>query len=412
MLQLRSPLDDLGSQHPELAEKLRLIAASREHRSLAAEYEHLLSEARMIPGFEDFMVPRRASEYFQVAKNNPVVAILASDPNVHHIPLPNITYDIAKTASQQIQISLHRRGVRERCDPRGVKLAGQMDYFKPVLATLWTDVARPILEALGYMLHQTGELPHITWCATGPFSFLPIHAAGYYDRPMAKLSDYVISSYTPTLTALLSAQCNGSSPLSSVLAVGQEATPNKSRLPQTVAELNRIRGHVERSQTDYVQLDKDGATISKVLDALGNHSCVHLACHAYQNLENPVESGFHLHDGTLTLRTIMQQSFPGKQLAFLSACQTAAGDDQIPDEAVHLASGMLMAGYPSVVATLWSISDYYAPLVADEVYGWLVKNTFKPGETAKALHYAVAKLREEVGEEDFIRWVPYVHFGI
>ncbi|KAH7318855.1 CHAT domain-containing protein [Rhizoctonia solani] len=447
MLQLRTPIDHLGSHRPDLVEKLRQIAESlhhassnpvsslepsknvdypsspeqiaRGHRGLATEYERLLSEARMVPGFENFLLPRKATEFFRVAKTNPVVvihahkfrcdalALLPGYPTVHHIPLPNITFDIAKAASLQIQASLHRRGVRERSSTRGIKPVGPRDYFKSVLAILWVDVVKPILETLG-----GSELPHITWCPTGPFSLLPIHAAGYYDRPMEKLSDYAISSYTPSLTALLSVNKNIVSPLSSMLAVGQEATPGRSRLPQTVAELAQIKGHVQPGTT-YMQLDKDSATVSSVLKAMEDHSCVHLACHAYQNLQNPVESGFHLQDGTLTLRTIMQRSFQGKQLAFLSACQTAAGDDQIPDEAVHLASGMLMAGYPSVIATMWSISDTYAPLVADEVYARLLKrDTFQPGDTAKALHFAVAKLREKVGNNDYIRWVPYIHMGI
>ncbi|CAG8697403.1 9223_t:CDS:1, partial [Acaulospora colombiana] len=48
-------------------------------------------------------------------------------------------------------------------------------------------------------------LPRIWWCATGPLAFLPIHAAGIYDPGSvdSQISDYVISSYTPTLSALL-----------------------------------------------------------------------------------------------------------------------------------------------------------------------------------------------------------------
>ncbi|KAJ6550502.1 hypothetical protein B0H10DRAFT_1968888 [Mycena sp. CBHHK59/15] len=39
------------------------------------------------------------------------------------------------------------------------------------------------------------------WCPTGSFSFLPIHAAGIYDEKAMgeSASDYVISSYTPTV---------------------------------------------------------------------------------------------------------------------------------------------------------------------------------------------------------------------
>jgi CHAT domain-containing protein len=142
------------------------------------------------------------------------------------------------------------------------------------------------------------------------------------------------------------------------------------------------------------------------------HDWVHLACHAHQSVDDPTESGFFLHDGTLDLGSINRRSFKGKGLAFLSACQTATGDSKLPDEAIHLASGMLMAGYSSVIATMWSVYDEDAPLVADSVYGQLMKDgKVGSGEAGKALHEAVAGLREKVGEKEFSRWVPYIHLG-
>jgi CHAT domain-containing protein len=119
-----------------------------------------------------------------------------------------------------------------------------------------------------------------------------------------------------------------------------------------------------------------------------------------------------LHDGILDLAAITQRSFRNKGLAFLSACQTATGDEKLPDEAIHLASGMLMAGYSSVIASMWSVMDTDAPFVADRVYAQLMKDgKVGNGEAGKALHYAVAGLREKVGEKEYGRWVPYIHIG-
>ncbi|KAL5641639.1 hypothetical protein ACGC1H_001946 [Rhizoctonia solani] len=144
-----------------------------------------------------------------------------------------------------------------------------------------------------------------------------------------------------------------------------------------------------------------------------HHDWVHLACHANQNVEDPTKSGFYLHDGTLDLAAITRRSFRNKGLAFLSACQTATGDEKLPDEAVHLASGMLMAGYPSVIATMWSVSDEDAPFVANRVYSQLMKTgKIGNGEVGRALHDAVAELRGRIGEKEFIRWVPYIHIGL
>ncbi|KDN33461.1 hypothetical protein RSAG8_13441, partial [Rhizoctonia solani AG-8 WAC10335] len=73
---------------------------------------------------------------------------------------------------------------------------------------------------------------------------------------------------------------------------------------------------------------------------------------------------------------------------------------------------MLMAGYTSVIATMWSVVDSDAPIVADKVYSELMKDgKLGNGEAGKALHNAVAGLRERVGEREFGRWVPYIHIG-
>lgn len=88
----------------------------------------------------------------------------------------------------------------------------------------------------------------------------------------------------------------------------------------------------------------------------------------------------------------------------------------MPEEAVHLAAGMLAAGFSTVFATMWSIGDADAPIVAKEVYTYLLtgndQGVDNRGRRAHALHYAVERLRMNVGEKEFVRWVPFVHFGI
>ncbi|KAB5588998.1 hypothetical protein CTheo_7560 [Ceratobasidium theobromae] len=151
------------------------------------------------------------------------------------------------------------------------------------------------------------------------------------------------------------------------------------------------------------------------VDAIEQHDWVHLACHAHQNVHDPTESGFFLHDKMLSLATIIQKSFKNKGLAFLSACETATGDEKIADEAVHLASGMLMGGYPSVIATMWPVKDSDAPIVAREVYRKLLKEgRMDHRDAARALHEAVAHLRAQpkVGDKALERWAPYIHIGV
>ena len=117
--------------------------------------------------------------------------------------------------------------------------------------------------------------------------------------------------------------------------------------------------------------------------------------------------------GALALAEIMRTPLPHAALAFLSACQTASGDAALSDEAVHLAAGMLHAGYRSVIATMWSIRDADAPLVAGHVYSYLFDGSeVDSRRSAYALHLAVAELRQKVGETDFLSWVPFIHMGL
>lgn len=102
----------------------------------------------------------------------------------------------------------------------------------------------------------------------------------------------------------------------------------------------------------------------------------------------------------------------------MSACQTSTGDETLSEEAVHLAAGMLAAGYRGVVATMWSIKDFYEPQIAEDFYANLTgqSKSLSSDDAARALHYATQKLRKEIKPEDsdssLLVWVPYVHFGL
>ncbi|CAE6427408.1 unnamed protein product [Rhizoctonia solani] len=446
---LRSPLAQLHSSYPDLASQLQSVSkklhaaatesptsrslasgaadpehAGRHRRSLAKEHDDLLIQTRSLPGFEDFLQSMKANSLVRAARNGPIVVInchgaqcdallvLPHQSDIIHLSLPNFTEKMGRRARSEIETTLRQRGLRER----GVRPIGyessRKDRIGSVLGVLWTSVVKPVLDYLGYTDNNPSDkLPHITWCPTGVMSFLPLHAAGDYNQPRERLFHYAISSYTPTLTALLASTPSNLNHGSRVLAISQANTPGRAPLPGTSKELGYLKAHAQNA-AKYSQLTNDQATTAAVLDAMEQHDWVHLACHAHQNIDDPTKSGFFLHDGTLDLAAINQRLFKNKGLAFLSACQTATGDENLPDEVVHLASGMLMAGYPSVIATMWSVMDNDAPIVTDEVYAQLMKDMKDGnGEAGKALHYAMAALRDKVGEREFARWVPYIHIG-
>ncbi|KAH7320486.1 CHAT domain-containing protein [Rhizoctonia solani] len=457
---LRTPLDDLRSVEPGLADGLQKVASqlqkmalrdqihydiaasnislsspeemADQHRKLAKEHAGLLSQVRRLSGFENFLKPKKASELASAAQTGPVVIVtifIPSNPldvlefscdalilqpgvsEVAHVPLPGFTLSTAVNIFSHFDSGIIRGSPIER----GVYLrprANKGPDFASVLATLWEGIIKPIIDFLGYEPNQCHEeLPHITWCPIGALSSLPLHAAGIYGASRTCISDYAISSYTPSLTALLSSFPNPNA--TSILAISQEQTPGShGKLPGASQELEYIKKHAGGA-ISYAQLKDEAATIEAVLDAMENHECVHLACHAHQRIGDPTKSGFFLHNGVLDLISILRRSFKNKGLAFLSACQTAMGDSRLPNETVHLASGMLTSGYPSVIATMWAVWDRDAPFVADQVYRRLIKDgKMDSRNSAKALHYATRALRTEIGDDKFQRWVPFIHIGM
>ena len=124
----------------------------------------------------------------------------------------------------------------------------------------------------------------------------------------------------------------------------------------------------------------------------------------------PTKSAFILADGNLELEELIKHPLPRAEFAFLSACQTATGDVKLAEEAVHLAAGMMLAGYRSVIATMWSIRDMDGPEVAGDVYAELLKDgKADHTQAAYALHRAVQKLR--LSGATFLAWMPFIHFG-
>ncbi|KZV65988.1 hypothetical protein PENSPDRAFT_756016 [Peniophora sp. CONT] len=267
---LRMPLDELRAYRPNLADELQSVqariqssaysaftsvgetfggivrltanTAADSHRGLVIKYDKLMKDIRACPGFEDFLRPKRfESLIFSLSHlSGPVVFI-----NVHSsrcdalilCPGGAITSVVLPDLSSNNAAGLHRLWLsrlvehmsRERSFVPAERMHGYFNPFTIVLERLWLWVVFPVLVALDLTVFTTdGHLPHITWCPTGPLAYLPLHAAGIYkDKFGPRVFDFVVSSYTPSLTALLRS-CEGVAKCCStpeLLLVTQPATP-------------------------------------------------------------------------------------------------------------------------------------------------------------------------------------------
>ena len=223
-----------------------------------------------------------------------------------------------------------------------------------------------------------------------------------------KASDYVISSYAPTLTAILELSEPAIQDDFQVLMVSQASAPGAPPIPKTEDEVRIV--HRLTAGAQRVSLMREMATVERVQEEMKKSNWIHLACHGQQNPDHPMESGFLLHDKMLRLSEIVKMSLPKADFAFLSACQTAMGDEKVAEESVHMAAGMFLSGCRGVIATTWSIRDEDAPEIAEHVYGRIFKDgTPNRKEAAYALHEAVNRLRESGAQ--CTSWVPFIHIG-
>ncbi|HFD39093.1 MAG TPA: CHAT domain-containing protein, partial [Anaerolineae bacterium] len=115
------------------------------------------------------------------------------------------------------------------------------------------------------------------------------------------------------------------------------------------------------------------ATRAALLPHLAGADLLHFSCHGSFDPEEPLDSALHLvGDERLSLREMLDPDFPGLaavRLATLSACQTAIGDYRnLPEEAIGLPAGLLQAGAPAVIGTLWSVDDASTALLMTRAY--------------------------------------------
>ncbi|GII60832.1 CHAT domain-containing protein [Sphaerisporangium krabiense] len=427
LLHRRGDLDALAEAAPGLAGALREVRArldaAAERAGAPARavedargWDRLLAEARRLPGFEDFLRPVRFARLREAAREGAVVvvnlserrcdALVVTSGGVAAVPLPGLTSREAAFRAAMYLDVLGSMAVPMAMEPgerRSGLLRGSEGFLGDVLAWLWTAVAEPVLAHLGHTRAPAGggPWPRVWWCPTGALTLLPLHAAGTGQDGDSVL-DRVVSSYTPTLGALDRARQGEPRPGAPALVVTVPAAPGVRTLTGPYQEAAFLRRVLD---VPPVRLHGAQATRAAVAAALPGCGALHFSGHGTQELTAPSRGGLVLYDGVLAVRDLTGLDVRG-ELAFLSACQTATGGAELPDEGVHLASALQIAGFRHVIATLWSVYDLPSVEVTRAVYGALAKGV----GPAVALHEAVRALRAAHPAAPSV-WASYVHTG-
>jgi CHAT domain-containing protein len=211
-----------------------------------------------------------------------------------------------------------------------------------------------------YQKAAGSDRPRLWWCVTGELGFFPIHAAGNYHGISPECAaDYVASSYIPTLSSLTKTRAGWKpilrTQLSGLLICEDSSDSGRARaLPEAAEEVGIVQDCFDSVHAQVLNKPSKHTSLSELRSLLEERPAhvLHLACHGI-HASDPLQSALVLQDGNLTIRDIMDLHLQNPVLAVLSACQTAKGNRNAPDQAIHLAASMLFCGFRSIIGTMW-----------------------------------------------------------
>ncbi|KAG2122495.1 CHAT domain-containing protein [Suillus clintonianus] len=441
---LKTPVEELELGHPHLARKFSELSkrvsnaaqgsatitdraaaevAETKYRKTTMEWEAVVAEIRNLQGFSRFLLPPSYKDLQVAARNGPVIILVASKYSCsaiivptsgepHHVHLLRITLPHLEKLKDDFATAIRHTARMRPEEPR--------KKLRVLLRIVWDEIMLPIVNILQHDL-KLRHRSRIWLCPTAAFTSIPLHAANPFrmnaDRSGSEpcLEDLYICSYTPTLSALVRArQAMKTRGTPSFAAIGQ-SQPGAGQgdvLPAVDSELELVHTLVPPN-VKFTNISKDEATQAGALNALQCNTWVHLACHGKQDLEQPYNSCFSMRDKPVTLLDIMENNSPQAEFAFLSACHTAVGDEETPDEAIHLAAGLQFSGFKTVVGTLWGVSDVLAKHVVEAFYEKMFEDledgVIDCTKAAWALNRATHAVKTKVPLE---QRMVFIHIGV
>ncbi|MFC5666528.1 CHAT domain-containing protein [Kitasatospora misakiensis] len=462
-VEARADVTELRAEHPELATEFERLTGlleppadgdgavaperARFEGSLASRaLDELIDEVRALPGFDGFLRPLTAARMRALAEDGPVVllhqapvrdarllldippvrcyAIVVTAESVSAIALEPDQQDAADAARRlrEANDAINARG-SARLGPAGlVAASAELDG---VLSWTWHRVVRPVLDRLGAVtpVPDLGPWRRIWWVPTGDFHALPLHAAQCTlpdcgAEGCGAALDSVVSSYVPGFQILAHARSRtahrepGGAPTSGGTAGATAGATAALLVAASEDELPRVAGAAhyaaERLHAPGPLVGAE-ATKEAVLGALGSTPWAHFGCHAATDAAEPSGARLHLPSGEqLSVLEICRARPDAARLAFLAGCGTARGSERLSDEAIHITSAFLIAGFPAAVGTLWEIDSEAADGVTRDFYRRVTAD--RTGSSALALHHVVRELRRRLPRRPHV-WAAYVHAG-
>lgn len=281
---------------------------------------------------------------------------------------------------------------------------------------LWETVAQPVLTEI----ERRHGVPTRLWLSPiGEFTLLPVHAAGRHPRKAARrysktdskpaVLNAVPCTYLTTVLPTRSGVRRDENAPNVVLRLTGDNSDDS--LPHLQTELDAVAAAVP--DIGVTTLDGATTTTDEICAAIEHHKFVHIASHGASAAESLHGAGLKLVGGVLTMESLAALDARHGELAVVLACDSASGDPQTPNEALHVAGALQHAGFQDVLAATLPLRDSATLSVVASIYAALNEN---PSLIGRRLHSllcaAVSRLRTDpTTSADPLAWAPFAHFA-
>jgi CHAT domain-containing protein len=455
LVQLEAQAPSLYSDYVAVVNRVRFLEAqelskqptlpsdqplSEAFRQAYAELEAAVNAVRQLSGFHDFLEAPTFDQIQEAAVDAPLVYLAATpmgglalvvppqtsdaSSNVFSVWLDDLTeealreqlqawfgaynaYRRALSAYAQVKTEVEEQGlpeeereerVHDAKEGVGTARGAWLKFIDQTPRWLWRAAMGPVMAALNFCPGK--GITHATLIPFGLLGVLPLHAAWAEDATKPNGRRYALDDIcfitTPNARALVTARGQAvQRDAEGLLAVDEPQPVSATPLPSSGWEVAAACGHFPAQATRV--LGGEAAARQAVLGALPNYPVLHFSCHGFANPAEPLESGLLMaHDEVLALRDAQGLRLARARLAVLSACETRLPGADLPDEVVSLPTGLVQAGVPGVVGSLWSVLDLSTAMLMVRFYDLWRRDGLPPME---ALRRAQIWLRDTTNAE-------------